>query len=64
MKIFSKFVSSVSGLICKEQLELLHQRYYIREFKIWEIDSSIAVNLYFGIVTRYQHSHSDLNAVQ
>jgi hypothetical protein len=31
----------------------LNQRYYIREFKIWEIDVAIASNLYFAIVTRY-----------
>lgn len=31
----------------------LNQQYYIREFKIWEIDTPMATNLYFGIVTRY-----------
>jgi hypothetical protein len=35
MKIFSKFAEEVRPLITKVILEQLHQRYYVREFKIW-----------------------------
>ena len=52
MKIFSKFTESIKHLVSKATMEQFHERYYIREFKIWEIDSTLAINLYLGIVTR------------
>lgn len=39
-------------------MQSLNQQYYIREFKIWEIDTGIAINLYFGIITRYGLSYA------
>lgn len=53
-KVFDSFVRSISHLINHEVLSRIHKKYYIKEFKIEEINVTSAASIYAGIVAKYR----------